>query len=103
MSGLFCIMFGLIAAVGLSQMQHADQNSPRNIFILGFALYMGLSVPYYFVRALIPFANAADEWSHHARLRSLDDWHTTVYEFQRIVAVSSGLPDSQDSRGAESF
>ena len=51
-SGLFCIMFGLIAAVGLSQMQHADQNSPRNIFILGFALYMGLSVPYYFVRAL---------------------------------------------------
>ena len=51
MSGLFCIMFGLIAAVGLSQMQHADQNSPRNIFILGFALYMGLSIPYYFVRA----------------------------------------------------
>ena len=49
-SGLFCIMFGLIAAVGLSQMQHADQNSPRNIFILGFSLYMGLSVPYYFVR-----------------------------------------------------
>ena len=51
-SGLFCIMFGLIAAVGLSQMQHADQNSPRNIFILGFALYMGLSIPYYFVRTL---------------------------------------------------
>jgi nucleobase transporter 1/2 len=47
-SGLFCVMFGLIASVGLSQMQHTDQNSPRNLFILGFALYMGLSVPYYF-------------------------------------------------------
>ena len=43
-------MFALIAGVGLSQMQYADQNSPRNIFILGFAIYMGLSVPNYFVR-----------------------------------------------------
>jgi nucleobase transporter 1/2 len=47
-AGLFCIMFGLIASVGLSQMQHTDQNSPRNLFILGFALFMGLSVPDYF-------------------------------------------------------
>lgn len=43
-------MFALIAGVGLSQMQYTGQNSPRNIFILGFGLYMGLSVPYYFVR-----------------------------------------------------
>ena len=44
-------MFALIAGVGLSQMQFTDQNSPRNIFILGFGLYMGLSIPYYFVRS----------------------------------------------------
>lgn len=43
-------MFALIAGVGLAQMQYTDQNSSRNIFILGFGLYMGLSVPYYFVR-----------------------------------------------------
>lgn len=47
-SGLFCVMFALIAGVGLAQMQYTDQNSSRNIFILGFGLYMGLSVPYYF-------------------------------------------------------
>ncbi|KAK9829197.1 hypothetical protein WJX72_004442 [[Myrmecia] bisecta] len=47
-SGLFCVMFGLIAAVGISQIQHTDMNSPRNIFVLGFGLYMGLSIPYYF-------------------------------------------------------
>lgn len=34
-SGLFCIMFSLIAGVGITQMQLADMNSPRNIFILG--------------------------------------------------------------------
>eukprot|EP00884_Botryococcus_braunii_P002860 jgi/Botrbrau1/12575/Bobra.0169s0108.1 len=47
-SGLFCVMFSLIAGVGITQMQLADMNSPRNIFILGFGIYMGLSVPYYF-------------------------------------------------------
>ena len=31
-------MFALITAVGLSQFQFADQNSPRNLFILGFAI-----------------------------------------------------------------
>ncbi|KAF8056380.1 NAT1 [Scenedesmus sp. PABB004] len=47
-SGLFCVMFGCICAVGLAQMRHTDQRSNRNIFILGFSLYMGLSVTYYF-------------------------------------------------------
>lgn len=46
--GLFCVMFGLIAAVGLSQLQFTDMNSPRNIFITGFGIFMGISVPYYF-------------------------------------------------------
>ncbi|KAI8476384.1 MAG: permease family-domain-containing protein [Monoraphidium minutum] len=41
-SGLFCIMFGLIAAVGLSMLAHTDQKSNRNIFIVGFGLYMSL-------------------------------------------------------------
>lgn len=37
-SGLFCVMFGIICAVGLSQMQYTDQHSNRNIFILGEAM-----------------------------------------------------------------
>ncbi|GLI64856.1 hypothetical protein VaNZ11_008241 [Volvox africanus] len=47
-SGLFCCVFGLIAAVGLSNLQFTDQNSSRNLFIVGFAIYMSLSIPYYF-------------------------------------------------------
>ena len=43
-SGLFCVMFSIIAAIGISQVQFIDLNSPRNIFILGFGLYMSLSV-----------------------------------------------------------
>ena len=28
-AGLFCVMFSLIAAVGISQLQFTDMNSPR--------------------------------------------------------------------------
>ncbi len=46
--GMYCAMFGMIAAVGLSNLQFVDLNSARNLFILGFAFFMGLSVPQYF-------------------------------------------------------
>ena len=41
-------MFGMIAAVGMSNLQFVDLNSPRNLFILGFSFFMGLSMPEYF-------------------------------------------------------
>ena len=45
--GMYCTMFGMIAAVGLSNLQFVDLNSARNLFILGFSLFMGLSMPVY--------------------------------------------------------
>ena len=45
--GMYCVMFGMIAGVGLSNLQFVDLNSPRNLFIVGFALFMGLSLPAY--------------------------------------------------------
>ena len=46
--GLYCVLFGLIAAVGVRQFAKADLSSDRNLLIGGFALFMGLSVPLYF-------------------------------------------------------
>ena len=46
--GMYCAMFGMIASVGLSNLQFVDLNSARNLFIVGFAFFMGLSVPEYF-------------------------------------------------------
>ena len=46
--GMYCAMFGMIASVGLSNLQFVNLNSGRNLFILGFAFFMGLSVPEYF-------------------------------------------------------
>lgn len=38
-------MFAIITAVGLSPLQFVDLNSPRNIFVLGFSVFMGLAIP----------------------------------------------------------
>lgn len=46
--GLYCSLFGLIAAVGIQQLSKADLYSQRTLFIAGFALFMGLSMPAYF-------------------------------------------------------
>ncbi len=46
--GLYCVLFGLISAIGIQQLAKADLNSDRNLFIAGFSLFMGLSVPAYF-------------------------------------------------------
>ena len=56
--GMYCAMFGMIAAVGLSNLQFVDLNSARNLFILGFAFFMGLSVPEYFAQQPMQFEPA---------------------------------------------
>ncbi|NXE60720.1 S23A1 protein, partial [Calcarius ornatus] len=43
--GMFLVMFGVIAAVGISSLQYTDMNSSRNIFIFGFSLFAGLTIP----------------------------------------------------------
>ncbi|XP_042871306.1 solute carrier family 23 member 1-like isoform X2 [Penaeus japonicus] len=43
--GVFCVMFAMISAVGLSSLQFVDLNSSRNLFVLGFSLFIGLALP----------------------------------------------------------
>ena len=45
--GVFMVMFGMIAAVGISNLQFADMNSSRNLFIVGFSIVFGLALPHY--------------------------------------------------------
>lgn len=45
--GLYIVMFGQIAAVGLSQLKYVDLDANRNVFIVGFALFAGLAIPGY--------------------------------------------------------
>lgn len=54
--GMYCTMFGMIAAVGLSNLQFINLNSARNLFVLGFSFFMGLSVPEYFGNHPVTFS-----------------------------------------------
>ncbi|XP_052179413.1 nucleobase-ascorbate transporter 4 [Diospyros lotus] len=45
---LYCILFGYVSSAGLGLLQYCNLNSFRTMFIIGFSLFMGLSVPQYF-------------------------------------------------------
>lgn len=47
LGALFCTLFGMITAVGLSNLQFVDLNSSRNLFVLGFSIFFGLVLPNY--------------------------------------------------------
>ncbi|XP_071539682.1 solute carrier family 23 member 2-like isoform X2 [Panulirus ornatus] len=44
-AGVFYIKFTMITAVGLASLQYVDLTSSRNLFVLGFSLFVGMSIP----------------------------------------------------------
>jgi uracil-xanthine permease len=55
---MFVGLFGLIAAVGLSNLQFVNLNNARNLFIIGIAFFAGLSFPAHFNSSAINWAEA---------------------------------------------
>ena len=45
---MFVGLFGMIASVGLSNLQLVNLNNSRNLFVIGLSFFAGLSVPYHF-------------------------------------------------------
>ncbi len=45
---MFVGLFGMIASVGLSNLQIVNLNNSRNLFIIGLSFFAGLSVPFWF-------------------------------------------------------
>ncbi|XP_076352590.1 solute carrier family 23 member 1-like [Tachypleus tridentatus] len=46
--GIICVTFALVTGVGLSNVQFIDLHSSRNTFILGFSLFLGITIPKWF-------------------------------------------------------
>ncbi|KAL2316995.1 hypothetical protein Fmac_030871 [Flemingia macrophylla] len=47
-AALYCVLFGLVASVGISFLQFTNMNSMRNLIIIGLTLFLGISVPQFF-------------------------------------------------------
>ncbi|XP_011017252.1 PREDICTED: nucleobase-ascorbate transporter 3-like [Populus euphratica] len=48
-AAIYCVLFGIVAAIGISFIQFTNNNSMRNHYVLGLALFLGISIPQYFV------------------------------------------------------
>jgi solute carrier family 23 (nucleobase transporter), member 1 len=102
--GLYCTLFGLIASIGISNSAKADLSSMRNMMIMGFILFMGLSVPAYFsglAAAGTPLYFAWAPW--------LSDMVTTIGSTGMAVAAILGLfldniiPGTAEERGIAGY
>jgi nucleobase transporter 1/2 len=51
-------LFGMIAAIGLSNLQFVNLNNARNLFIIGICLFAGLSVSFHFNKSPINWSEA---------------------------------------------
>jgi solute carrier family 23 (nucleobase transporter), member 1 len=94
--GMYCAMFGMIASVGLSNLQFINLNSARNLFILGFSFFMGLSVPEYFIAHPLVFS---ENFSWLANiLNTLGSTGMAVGAFLAIL-LDNTIPGTDEERG----
>ncbi|KAI5353980.1 PREDICTED: nucleobase-ascorbate transporter [Prunus dulcis] len=53
-AAIYCVLFGIVAAVGITFIQFTNNNSLRNIYVLGLSLFLGISIPQYFISNTTP-------------------------------------------------
>lgn len=82
-AAVYCVLFGLVAAVGLSFLQFTNMNSMRNLFITGVALFLGLSVPQYFYRYTV----GAQHGPAHTNAGWFNDFLNTIFSSPPTVAL----------------
>ena len=84
---MFVGLFGMIASVGLSNLQLVNLNNSRNLFIIGLAFFAGLSFPAHF-----GVAENAVNWYEAGRFMGLiGDMITTILKTGMAVAGITAL------------
>ncbi|KAK7361338.1 hypothetical protein VNO77_03389 [Canavalia gladiata] len=114
-ASVLCFMWGLIAALGLSNLQYGQSRSFRNMAIVGVSLFLGLSIPAYFQQYhpqttlilppyLLPYA-AASTGPFHSGFKQLDFAINALMSLNMVVTLlvafilDNTVPGSQQERG----
>ncbi|KAL9257757.1 Nucleobase-ascorbate transporter 2-like protein [Drosera capensis] len=82
-AAVYCVLFGLVGSVGLSFLQFTNMNSLRNLFITGVALFLGLSVPEYFM----DYTRSTLHGPAHTRAGWFNDFLNTIFSSPPTVAL----------------
>ncbi|KAK5831802.1 nucleobase-ascorbate transporter 3-like [Gossypium arboreum] len=85
-AAIYCILLGIVAASGITFIQFANSNSMRNIYVLGVSLFLGLSIPQYFV--------TSRTFDGHGPVRTNAVWFNdilnTIFSSHATVAIIVG-------------
>ncbi|XP_063301361.1 solute carrier family 23 member 1 [Pelobates fuscus] len=100
LGGMFCTLFGMITAIGLSNLQFVDMNSSRNLFVLGFSLFFGLALP-----------NFLDSHPNYIKtgITEMDQILTVLLTTEMFVGgciaffLDNTLPGTQEERGIKKW
>ncbi|CAN6448587.1 unnamed protein product [Victoria cruziana] len=82
-AALYCLFFAYVASAGLSFLQFCNLNSFRTKFILGFSIFMGLSVPQYFNE----YTSFAGYGPVHTSARWFNDMINVPFSSEAFVAA----------------
>ncbi|CAA7397829.1 unnamed protein product [Spirodela intermedia] len=82
-AALYCLLFAYAGAAGLGLLQFCNLNSFRTKFILGFSIFLGLSVPQYFNE----YTAVAGYGPVHTRARWFNDMVNVVFSSEAVVAA----------------
>ncbi|XP_068328567.1 nucleobase-ascorbate transporter 3-like isoform X3 [Pyrus communis] len=92
------MFFSIFAAVGITFIQFANNNSLRNIYVLGLSLFLGISIPQYFV------SNTSPNGVGPVKTDSgwFDDILNTIFSLSLTVAMIVGtlLDNTLDAKYA---
>ncbi|KAI0504553.1 hypothetical protein KFK09_015505 [Dendrobium nobile] len=81
-AALYCLFFAYVGSCGLSFLQFCNLNSFRTKFILGFSVFMGLSVPQYFKE----YTAVAGYGPAHTSARWFNDIINVIFSSEPFVA-----------------
>ncbi|XP_029115757.1 solute carrier family 23 member 2 [Scleropages formosus] len=98
--GMFLVMFGMIAAVGISNLQYVDLNSSRNLLILGFSTFSGLVLPAWF---------HSNPGIINTGLKELDQVITVLFTTHMFIGgffgfvLDNTIPGTEQERGLKNW
>lgn len=116
-AALLCFMWGMLTALGLSNLRYSEAGSSRNIIIVGLSLFFSLSVPAYFQQyGLSPNSNVsvpsyflpyivASHGPIHTKFGGLNYVLNTLLSFHMVIAflvaviLDNTVPGSRQERG----
>ncbi|CAI0385559.1 unnamed protein product [Linum tenue] len=96
---VYCVLYGYMASAGVGLLQFCHLNSFRSKFILGFSLFLGLSIPQYFSEVVIVTGHGP----FHTSSTWFNDMMQVIFTSQGTVAfLVAFFLDSTHTRGHKS-